>query len=86
MRRSSACGHDGQIRAAEAEVDGDVPRDHIDDAGRHEERRDFLGRVATAHVFLIGLRDSLEPTDTATHHDAVTRCGLAFHLFDTSVA
>ena len=51
MQAGRAGGDDRQVRPLEAEHDRDVPRDHVDDRGRHEERRD----PARAALFELGL-------------------------------
>ena len=52
VQAGRAGGDDRQVRALEAELDRDVARDHVDDRGRHEERRD----AARAALRELGLR------------------------------
>src|SRR5579884_3356569 len=66
--RGGAGADRGEVGAGDAEVDGNVPRHHVDDAGRHEEGRDptrsFFVQLAT---FLLYGADA---SDARTHADA----------------
>ena len=70
VQAGGAGGDDGQVRAAQAELDRQVARDHVDDRGRHEERRDAAR--AAAVVFFLGRFDHRQTADARTHHDADT--------------
>src|ERR1019366_851358 len=61
VQAGRACRDDREVRPLEAEHDRDVPRDHVDDRGRHEERRD-PARAAPLELRL-GLLDEGQATD-----------------------
>jgi hypothetical protein len=64
--------HDGQVGPGEAVADRDVARDHVDDRGRHEERRD-AARAAFA-VLVVRVLDQRQPAD-ARADDAADALG-----------
>jgi hypothetical protein len=68
VQTGGAGGDDGQVRAGEAVLDGQVARDHVDDRRRHEEGRN-AARAALA-VFAVGLLDHRQATDAGAHHAA----------------
>ena len=60
--------HDGQVRAAQAELDRQVARDHVDDRGRDEERRD-AARAAAVELRL-RVFDHRQAADAGAHEHA----------------
>jgi hypothetical protein len=71
MQAGGAGCDDRQVRTAQAVLDRQVARDHVDDRGRHEERRD-AARTALVVVFLLFF-DHRQAADAGTddHADAV---------------
>ena len=70
MQAGRAGGHDGQVRAAQAELDRQVARDHVDDRRRDEERRDAAR--AAAVVLRLRVFDHRQAADAGTHEHADT--------------
>ncbi len=67
--RCGAGGDHAEVRSLEAVADGQMPRDHVDDRGRDEERRDLAGAADLQIGLALGL-DGREATDTGTRYDA----------------
>ncbi len=68
MHRSGTGADRGEVRAGDLQINGDVARNHVDDARRHEERR-YAPRSAFMQrpYFLL---DRADAADTGTNADA----------------
>src|SRR5918994_23048 len=72
MRRCRACRHHAKVRALEAVLDGQVPRDHVDDRRGYEKRGDFL-RAAGLEIGPVFRLDRREAAYAGAADDATPR-------------
>ncbi len=76
VRRGGARGHHAEVGTLQSETDREVPGDHVDNGGGHEERRD-LARVHRLQVLAVFDLDSPQTADAgAAHRAAARRVGL----------
>ncbi len=73
MRGGRARSDHAQVRALQAILDGEVAGDHVDDAGRHEERGDLARIVTRFQIGVVLPLDRAQPTDTGTAYRAAAR-------------
>eukprot|EP01022_Parablepharisma_sp_SALTPOND_P036185 TRINITY_DN979_c0_g7_i1.p1 TRINITY_DN979_c0_g7~~TRINITY_DN979_c0_g7_i1.p1 ORF type:complete len:1344 (+),score=262.78 TRINITY_DN979_c0_g7_i1:3504-7535(+) len=68
MQAGGAGSDDRQVRPLQAELDGQVARDHVDDRGRDKERTDAAR--TTVGQFGVGFFDQRQAANARTDHDA----------------
>ncbi len=69
--RRRTCGDNPEIRAFQAVLDREVTRDHVDNGGRHEERRN-LPRTARLQIGAVLLLDRAQAADAGAADGAAT--------------
>ncbi len=83
MGASGTCRDDGHVRAFQAEHDGKIAGNHVDDGAGNEERR-YLASAAFI-VGVVHLFDQAQAADAGTDGNADT-LGVLIRDFDTGIA